>query len=27
LGRTKGEKVMVQIPAGNMELEVLDISI
>ena len=27
LGRTKGEKVMAQIPAGNMELEVLDISI
>lgn len=27
LGRTKGEKVMVQIPAGNMEIEVLDISI
>ena len=27
LGRTKGEKVTIQIPAGNMELEVLDISI
>ena len=27
LGRTRGEKVTIQIPAGNMELEVLDISI
>src|SRR6476620_7618973 len=24
LGKTKGEKVTIQIPAGNMELEVLD---
>jgi transcription elongation factor GreA len=27
LGKVKGEKVTIQIPAGNMELEVLDISI
>jgi transcription elongation factor GreA len=27
LGKTRGEKVTIQIPAGNMELEVLDISI
>ena len=27
LGKIKGEKVTIQIPAGNMELEVLDISI
>lgn len=27
LGKVKGEKVIIQIPAGNMELEVLDISI
>lgn len=27
LGKTKGEKVTIQIPAGAMELEVLDISI
>lgn len=27
LGKVKGEKVTVQIPAGNMELEILDISI
>ncbi len=27
LGKTKGEKVIIQIPAGNMELEVLDISV
>ena len=27
LGLKKGEKVTIQIPAGNMELEVLDISI
>jgi transcription elongation factor GreA len=27
LGKSKGEKVTIQIPAGNMELEVLDISI
>jgi transcription elongation factor GreA len=27
LGRAKGEKVTIQIPAGNMELEVLEISI
>ncbi|MDB5228306.1 MAG: Transcript cleavage factor greA [Bacteroidota bacterium] len=27
LGRSRGEKVTIQIPAGNMELEVLDISI
>ena len=27
LGKVKGEKVSIQIPAGNMELEVLDISI
>ena len=27
LGKVRGEKVTIQIPAGNMELEVLDISI
>ncbi len=27
LGKTKGDKVIIQIPAGNMELEVLEISI
>lgn len=27
LGKIKGEKVTIQIPAGNMELEVLEISI
>jgi transcription elongation factor GreA len=27
LGRVRGEKVSIQIPAGNMELEILDISI
>lgn len=27
LGKCKGEKVLIQIPAGTMELEVLDISI
>jgi len=27
LGKTKGERVIIQIPAGAMELEILDISI
>ena len=27
LGKSKGEKVAVQVPAGSIELEVLDISI
>jgi transcription elongation factor GreA len=27
LGKVKGEKVTIQIPAGNMELEIIDISI
>ncbi len=27
LGKIRGEKVVIQIPAGNMELEVLDITI